>query len=217
MQHQLIELHPEIDRLQLIYGSPELMPVYGAGCFNKPDVMFIFMNPTGRNISAHATWTGLRAPWLGTKNIWKLLYRLKLLSSSSYNLTQSLRAEEWTESLAETIYSELIKNKVYITNLAKCTQDNARPLPDDIFKKYLENTRKEISLIQPKKIVSFGNQVSSIILDKPIVVSKYKGIQSEILKIKNSSFKIYPVYYPVGQGQRNMPMAIKRMKRILAV
>lgn len=214
---QVIKLHSEIDKLQLIYGSSKLMPVYGGGCVSKPKVMFIFMNPTGRNISARAAWAGLRAPWLGTKNIWKLLYKLKLLSCSNYNLTQTLRAEEWTESFAEAIYRELIKNKVYITNLAKCTQDNARSLPDSIFKKYLKNTKKEISLIQPKKIIPFGNQVSSIILNKPIVVGKYKGAQSEILKIKDDSFRIYPVYYPVGQGQRNMPLAIKRIKRILAV
>ncbi len=214
---QIIELHPEIDRLQLIHGSPKLMPVYGAGCVNKPDIMFIFMNPTGRNVSAHATWVGLRAPWLGTKNIWGLLYKLKLLSGANYKLTQTLRAGEWTEDFAEAIYRELAKNKVYVTNLAKCTQDDARILHNSIFKKYLENTRREISLIRPKKIVLFGNQVSSIILNKPIVVSKYKGAQSETLKIKNAAFRVYPVYYPVGQGQRNMPLAIKRIKRILTV
>ena len=214
---QIIELHPEIDRLQLRCGSSKLKPIYGAGCVNKPDIMFVFMNPTGKNVSAHSTWSGLRAPWLGTKNIWKLLYKLKVLSNSSYNLTQILRAEEWTESFAEAIYRELAKNKVYVTNLAKCTQDNARPLPNSIFEEYLENTKREISLIRPKKIVLFGNQVCSIILNRTVTVSKYKGVQSEILKIKNVTFKVYPVYYPVGQGQRNMPMAISRIKRILAV
>ncbi len=194
-----------------------MAPIYGAGCVSKPNIMFVFMNPTGKNISAHAAWVGLRAPWLGTKNIWGLLYKLKLLSGVNYKLTQALRAEEWTENFAEAIYRELAENKAYVTNLAKCTQDDARPLPNSIFKKYLENTKKEISLIRPKKIVLFGNQVSSVILNKPIVVSKYKGIQSEILKIENIVFRVYPVYYPVGQGQRNMLLAIRRIRRILVV
>ncbi len=192
------------------------MPIYGAGCVSKPNVMFIFMNPTGRNVSAYSTWTGLRATWLGTKNIWGLLFKLKFLSEDKYKLTQTLRAEEWTENLAKAIYRELAKNKVYITNLAKCTQDDARPLHNNIFKKYLKNTRKEIFLIRPKKIILFGNQVSSVILNRPISVNKYKGAQSETLKIKNVTFRVYPVYYPVGQGQRNMPLAIKRVKKILA-
>jgi len=214
---QITELHPEIDKLQLIFGSSKLAPIYGAGCVSSPNIMFIFMNPTGKNVAAYSKWSGLRAPWLGTKNIWGLLYKLKLLSGANYKLTQILRAEEWTENFAEAIYRELAENKVYITNLAKCTQDDARPLPNSIFKKYLENTKKEIFLIRPKKIVLFGNQVSSVVLNKPIVVSKYKGIQSEILKIENIAFNVYPVYYPVGQGQRNMLSAIRRIKRILAV
>lgn len=214
---QIIELHPEINKLQLEFGASKLEPIYGAGCVNKPDVMFIFMNPTGKNVSAYSTWTGLRAPWLGTKNIWKLLYALKFISGENYKLTQTLRPKEWTENFAEAIYCELAKNKIYITNLAKCTQDDARPLANNIFREYLENTRKEISLIQPRKIVPFGNQVSSVMLGRPISVSKYTGSQSEILKINNSIFKVYPVYYPVGQGQRNMPLAISRMKRILDV
>src|SRR3989338_2159048 len=131
---QITKLHPEINRLQLIYGSLKLMPIYGAGCISKPNVMFVFMNPTGRNVSAYSTWTGLRAPWLGTKNIWGMLYKLKLLSEDNYKSTQAFRTDEWTENFAETIYRELEKNKVYITNLAKCTQDDARSLPDSVFR-----------------------------------------------------------------------------------
>ena len=212
---QIFKLHPEVDRLQLKFGSPKLAPIYGTGCVNNPDAMLMFMNPTGRNVSAYSMWNGLRAPWLGTKNIWKLLYKLKLLSKNNYKLTQTLKPGEWTEIFAETIYRELSKNKIYITNLAKCTQDDARSLSDGVFKEYLKNTSEEIFLVKPKKIILFGNQVSSVVLDRPISVSKYKGNQSEILKIKNIIFKVYPVYYPVGQGQRNMPLAIKRMKRIL--
>lgn len=174
------------------------------------------MNPTGRNVSTHAGWTGLHAPWLGTKSAWGLFFKLKFLSAANYKLTQTLRAGEWTEAFANVLYRELSKHGVYVTNLAKCTQDDARHLSNGTFKKYLASTRKEIFLVQPKKVVLFGNQVSSILLGKPVKVSSYKGVQSETLEIESVHFRAYPVYYPVGQGQRNMPLAVERIKRVLA-
>ncbi|MDI6820872.1 MAG: hypothetical protein QMD65_01705 [Patescibacteria group bacterium] len=74
---------------------------------------------------------------------------------------------------------------------------------------------KEISTIQPKSIISFGNQVSSILLAKQVSMSKYKNTQKEVLGIQNQQFNIYPTYYPIGQGRRNMPLAVKRIQMIL--
>lgn len=214
---QVTKLHKEIDQLQQKHGSNRLSSIYGAGCIRRPKAVFIFMNPTGRNISASIEWSGLRAPWLGTKNIWRLLHELRLLSDANYKLTQTLLPSEWTEYFSKTLYGELAKNKVYITNLAKCTQEDARRIPNKVFQQYLTNTKKELSFLRPQKIISFGNQVSSILLGKSIKVSKYRGTQSENLQIEKVTYKIYPVYYPVGQGQRNMLLAIKRLKAIFAM
>lgn len=201
--------------LQLLYGDSSLQAIYGAGCINKPKIMFIFMNPTARNITADKNWRGLRAPWLGTKNVWGIFYKLGFLPKSIYQKTQTIKSSGWTLEFCNKIYSELKKKNVYITNLAKCTQLDARPLKDVIFKKYLELTKMEISLIQPKNIISFGNQVSSILLSKPVSVGNYKNTEHEILEIGGGVFKIYPTHYPVGQGRRNMPIANKRIKIIL--
>ena len=73
---QIKSLHKKIDLLQLLYGDSSLQAIYGAGCINKPKIMFIFMNPTARNITADKNWRGLRAPWLGTKNVWGIFYKL---------------------------------------------------------------------------------------------------------------------------------------------
>lgn len=74
---------------------------------------------------------------------------------------------------------------------------------------------QEIITINPQSIISFGNQVSSILLGKSVSVSDYLGAKGESLKIGNKIFKVYPVHYPVGQGRRNMPLAIKRIKKII--
>ena len=54
--------------------------IYNGGCEENPDICFVFMNPTGRNIASIRTWKGRKSPWLGTKNIWKLFYNVNLLS-----------------------------------------------------------------------------------------------------------------------------------------
>lgn len=214
---QIRRLHKKVDRLQLIHGAKKLKPIYGAGCIGNAKIMLIFMNPTARNVSCRAGWRGIRAPWLGTKNIWKLLFRFGYLSDKNFQLTQELKPTGWSKNFAQQVYRELAHNKIYVTNLAKCTQSDARSLKDDIFKQYLEILCEEILQINPQRVITFGNQVSSILLHKSIKVSQYKGAQKEILNLKNRKFDVYPVYYPVGQGMRNMPLAIKRIDKIIHI
>ena len=80
----LDELKKYYDELQLKYGAPELDSIYSGGCDDRPDVCFVFMNPTSRNIASSKSWKGLKAPWIGTKNIWDLFYQLKLLDENVY-------------------------------------------------------------------------------------------------------------------------------------
>ena len=126
-----------------------------------------------------------------------------------------MKSDEWTEKFAEQLYQEIAQKKVYITNLAKCTQADARPLKDKVFKDYLVYTQKELALLQPKHIITLGNQVSSILLGKPIKVSEYTKKEYESLTIEKQIYRVYPTFYPVGQGMRNMPAAIKRIQEIL--
>ena len=147
------ELNKEYDKLQYKYGAKELNSIYNGGCELNPDILFIFMNPTGRNIASYKEWNGRRSPWIGTKNIWKLFYILNLLY-------------------------------------------------------------KEIEIIKPKKIICFGNQVSSIFLGENINVSKCR---KQIYKkdVSNIIYDVYPVFYPVGNGMMNIDKAIEDLKYIL--
>ena len=212
---QFKQLQKRINDLHRLHGHSSLMPIGGAGCIKNPKAMFVFMNPTGRNVSSSCGWQGLRAPWIGTKNVWKIFYELDLLSIKFFNQIKKIRPEEWSAEFADEVYSDICKNNIYITNLAKCTQVDARPLHDKVFKDYLDVMLKEIELVNPKYIFTFGNQVSSILLGKSITVSKYKNKEKEVLQINKKIFNVYPVYYPVGQGQRNMPSAIERIKNII--
>jgi len=215
MKLQLEGLKKAADALQEKHGHGKLSAIYGAGCIFKPDILFLFMNPTARNVSAFFGWKGIRAPWIGTKNVWKIFNKIGILDGGFYKIINEGAREIWSENFARDVYKDIAGNSVYVTNLAKCTQEDARKLDDAVFKQYLENTLEEIYEINPKKIISFGNQVSSVLLNKKLKVSDYKKGKKEILVVKNRKFSVYPVYYPVGQGMRNMEKAITRIKYIM--
>ena len=148
---KICELNKYYDKLQKEYGAKELKSIYNGGCEDNPDVCFIFMNPTGRNVASTKEWNGRQSPWIGTKNIWKLIHAVGLQSDEVFNTIQSIKPNDWTEEFADEVYEDIASHKVFITNLGKCTQIDARPLPDKVLKEYLELLEKEIEIIKPKK------------------------------------------------------------------
>ncbi len=210
----LDDLKIEYDKLQLKYGDKELDSIYNGGCIENPDICFVFMNPTKRNIASNKNWKGLKSPWIGTKNIWDLFYKLNLLDEDIYKQIRSIKGPEWTEKFANEVYENVKKHKYFITNLGKCTQIDARPLPDSVYKKYLNLLKKEIEIINPKAIVLFGNQVSSIVLNQKISVSLCRK-QKFIKKINKKEYNFYPVFYPVGNGIFNIDKSIEDIKYII--
>lgn len=171
---KLEDLKKDYDRLQLKYGAKELDSIYNGGECINPDIAFVFMNPTGRNIASSKNWKGLKSPWIGTKNIWTLFYNVGLLDDDVYEKIRSIKGKEWTIDFANKVYENVKKHKVFITNLGKCTQIDARPLPDKVYKEYLNLFKKEMEIVNPKVIILFGNQVSSIVLDEKISVSNVR-------------------------------------------
>lgn len=210
----LKDLIKEYDKLQNKYGAKELDSIYNGGYENNPDICFVFMNPTGKNIASSKEWKGLKSPWLGTKNIWDLFVELDLLDKDIYKEIKSKKGSEWTEEFAKCVYDNVKKHKYFITNLGKCTQIDARPLPDSVYKEYLHLLYKEFNIINPKVIVLFGNQVSSIVLDEKISVSQ---VRKKCFKkeINGKVYKFYSVYYPVGNGRFNIDKSIEDIKWIM--
>lgn len=201
----LDELVVEYNKLQKKYGDPSLDSITFGGCKKNPDICFVFMNPTARNITSSKEWTGLKAPWIGTKNVWGFFEKIGFIDEEMLNTIKSMKGKEWTVEFADSVYKMIDDRGIYVTNLAKCTQVDARYLDDSVYKKYLKLFMKEMEIVNPKVIVLFGNQVSSIVLGEKISVSQVR--KKEFLL--NKKFKCYPVYYPVGNGIFNMDKAVE--------
>lgn len=210
---ELDELKVEYDKLQQKYGAKELDSIYNGGCTKNPDLCFVFMNPTGRNIASSKEWKGRKSPWIGTKNIWDLFYKLNLMDEELYRTIKSIKPAEWTEEFAEKVYEDVKKHKYFITNLGKCTQVDARPLHNSVYEEYLELIKKEFEIIKPKAIILFGNQVSSIVLKEKISVSQCRKKLFE-RDINGEVYRFYSVYYPVGNGRFNIDKSIEDIKYI---
>ena len=210
----LQELNKEYSKLQEKYGAKELDAICNGGCEINPDICFVFMNPTGKNIASSKEWKGIKSPWIGTKNIWDLFFALDLLDKNIYNKIKCIKGSEWTEQFAKEVYDNLAYNKCYITNLGKCTQVDARELPDSVYKQYLDLFFKEMEIVKPKVILLFGNQISSIVLDEKISVSQCRKKRFE-KEINKSKYTFYSLYYPVGNGRFNIDKTIEDLKWII--
>ena len=210
----LKDLKKEYDKLQKKYGAEELDSIYNGGCEVNPDICFVFMNPTGRNIASSKEWKGIKSPWIGTKNIWDLFYKLDLMDEKIYSKIKNIKGSEWTEEFAKEVYQDVENHKYFITNLGKCTQVDARVLPDSVYKEYLDLLENEIQIINPKVIILFGNQVSSIVLDKKISVSQSRK-ELYLKNINGKEYRCYAVYYPVGNGRFNIDKSIEDIKWIM--
>ncbi len=203
---QVKSLFKDFDELQLTHGDKSLNAIYGCGCVDSPKLCLVFMNPTAKNVSSDKNWKGIHAPWIGTKNIWKMLQQLDLISADIAKRITAKKPSDWDEEFALEVYTEIKNKSLYITNLSKATQIDARHLSNKDFQKYLPLLHKELKEIKPRAIIAFGGQVSSILLNTGIRLSESRK-KSHALLIDGHEFKVYPVFYPVGQGMRNMPVA----------
>ena len=77
-----------------------------------------------------------------------------------------------------------------------------------VYSEYLDLLCKEIEIINPKTIITLGNQVSSIVLNKNISVSQCRK-QNFIKNIAGREYRVYPVYYPIGNGMMNIDKAVE--------
>lgn len=63
----LVELGKIYDSMQLQYGDKSLKSILFGGCIDSPDICFVFMNPTGKNVASYPEGQVCGHPGLGQK------------------------------------------------------------------------------------------------------------------------------------------------------
>ena len=131
-----------------------------------------------------------------------------------YKKIKEYKPTDWTEEFAKQVYEEVEKHQYFITNLGKCTQVDARVIPNSVYEEYLDLLEQEIEMINPKVVILFGNQVSSTVLKQKISVSQCRK-QLFTKNINGKEYKFYSVYYPIGNGRFNIDKSIEDIKYIM--
>ncbi len=188
-----------------LFPQNKLSPILAGGKLQSPKFMFVFINPTHKNISSDPAWEGKRRPWTGTKYIWKIFNNAGHFDNAL--LYEISKKKVWDVDFADKVYKHLEDRDFYFTNIVKWTGENG-DLPDTHkVKTFLPILLREIEIVNPKYIVTFGLIPFNALTNEQIKLKDYfeKCMQQNILEtfplnIKDKSFKIIPCYFPVGRG-----------------
>ncbi|MEK6841443.1 MAG: uracil-DNA glycosylase family protein [Nanoarchaeota archaeon] len=187
------------------FPENKLMPILGDGKKNHPKIMFVFINPTFRNISSNKNWKGPRFPFIGTKQIWRIFHRAGLLNDELINRIN--KDSNWSLAFTNEVLKFLIKKEFYFTNLVKWTGLDATLPESEKIKLFLPILEKEIEIVQPKYIVAFGlmpfyslTKQKIKLLDYYHDVVKNGNLKSYNLSVSLTHSKVIPCYFPTGRG-----------------
>ncbi len=199
------------------FPENNLKPILGGGLAFCPKFMFIFINPTSANISSKQNWPGPRFPFVGTKAIWRIFHQAGLLDEQLIEKINSSKL--WSVGFTNDILNFLKTKSFYFTNIVKWTGANAA-LPDSQkIKLFLPILEKEIEIVKPRCIVTFGLIPFENLTKQKIKLSDYysrvkQKQQLESFDIKCGQFKtkLIPCYFPIGRG--NPKRAVEMLKLI---
>lgn len=192
-------------------GNP-LQHIHGFGALN-PDLMLVLVNPTYRNLSSDPEYKDVRFPFIGVRQFWKVLADGGLIDKDvAYELP--LR-KDWNGNHTEQVKRELIRNKLFLTNVVKCCYDHSAYPSDRVIKVQTKILAEEIKIVNPQKIVAFGGLVYKVLTGKSIKLSEYWSGEAgkELEVISGLSISVEPCYFPIGRG--NPKKAAEIMKKFL--
>jgi uracil-DNA glycosylase len=209
---KLQKLYKQIDQCRFCKKDKNtLQHIHGFGTLN-PRLMLILVNPTHRNISSNPTYKGARFPFIGVRQFWKVLADGSLIDK---NVAYSLPLKkDWSGKNTVQIKQELIKNKLFLTNIVKCCYNHSSYPADEIIKSQLEFLKEEIKIVNPEKIIAFGVLVYKTLTGKNIKLfncGNNSKITTEI--ISGLNIPVQPCYFPIGCGNPKKAVEIiKKMK-----
>jgi len=190
-----------------------LLHILGGGKFQNPKYLFLFINPTHLNLSSHRDYKGKRRyPFIGVRYFYLALSEAGFLDKKIVN---DIYKKGWQIDDESRIEQSLINNDIYITNLVKCTKYNSESPNKDIIKQDFPLLQREINIVSPKYIVTFGKIPLRMITGKDIRLkdflkrireNSYQAIKS--INVLGKIYKVLPCYFPVGRGNRQGALEI---------
>jgi len=207
MNSNLLKLYGEVDRCSFCAAEKNtLQHIHGFGAI-KPELMLVLVNPTHRNLSSSPTYTGQRFPFIGVRQFWRVLGDAGLLDKKISN-SLPLR-KEWTTAHTRDVQHELLKNKLFLTNVVKCCYDHSAYPQPKVIQTHIEYLKKEIQLVAPKRIIAFSGMVFKTLTGETIKLGSYwtnaeRKEYREILSGK--SIPVIPCYFPIGRGNPKKAM-----------
>jgi hypothetical protein len=120
---KLGKLYKRVDHCKFCKtAGNNLQHIHGYGVMN-PKLMLVLVNPTYRNLSSDPEYKSARFPFIGVRQFWKVLAGGGLISkTAAYDLP--LRSN-WKRGHTEKLQRELLKNKLFLTNMVKCCYDHS--------------------------------------------------------------------------------------------
>jgi len=193
----------EINRTKF-YGN-DLMPILGGGETFRPKIMFVFINPTHANSSSDKNWKGPRFPFIGTRAVWRVFHKAGMFDDRLMRIIED--SKSWSVDFTHEVLDFLKSRSYYITNIVKWTGHDAT-LPDhEKISLFLPILEKEIELVKPEYVITFGLIPFENITDQKIKLAEYhhEVMQTNRLKFFEKQFgthktKVIPCYFPVGRG-----------------
>jgi len=194
-----------------------LQHIHGGGQENNPKVMFVFINPTHRNISSRPEYSGPRIPFLGTREIWKVFVDAGLLDPT---VIERIR-NGWDRNIIDTVICTIRNAGFYLTNIVKCTQPDARLPTKKTIKKKQDIFLKELEAVNPKLVVAFGTLPFEALSGTKLKLNDHyekqmksdKLITYPTIPVSGKSYNMYPCYFPVGRGDRKRAVELLQVLR----
>src|SRR3989344_1764863 len=201
---------------QELFPENSLKPILGNGKTFRPKVMFVFINPTHVNISSDQNWQGPRFPVIGTKPIWRIFHHAGMFD---YELIEKINnSKSWSLEFTDKVLNFLKLKSFYFTNIVKWTGPDATLPNSEKIKIFLPILEREIEIVQPQYIVTFGLIPFENMTHQKIKLIDYYSeiIKSQKLRVFGMEYngfktKIIPCYFPVGRGDPKKAVEILKL------
>ncbi|MFV1917208.1 MAG: uracil-DNA glycosylase family protein [Patescibacteria group bacterium] len=184
----------------------KLQHILAGGKFNNPKVALVFINPTHTNISSAPDWKGHRFPFIGITRFWQILAVSGWIAKGTVTEFDNFG---WNKGTIKLLEDDLHKKGIYITNLVKCTFPHGNYPEKKYFDYHLPLLEKELSIVRPTAIISFGGLSTKYLNGENLTFKKY-FVNPHHLEYKN--IPVYPCYFPVGRG--NPKLAIEVLRKL---